>query len=631
MKIGSLVVEIAADSAKFDSAVTKTENRLDVLSRKARVAVGSFAKYTAAAGLAGAAIGSALVAKASAAIDAQAKLAQRLNTTSASMAALERAGDLSGVAMEKIAQGSGDLTRRLSQAATKGGPVAEALDAIGLSAQQLQSIPLDQRIEKINQALVDNAAASQRAAIAGQLFGEEGALFMTQINPEVLAQARKETELFGLALSDVDAAQVEMANDAMSTFGNAADGIIQQLTVQLAPILKAISDQFVDAADEAGGFGNAALDAFDKVITASAFVADAADGIKRTFQLTSDGIIIAINSAMATVSNIIAKALEGMSKIPGVDFSETVNSLNSFAATSESIVEEAWSNVDATLAKPFAGDALRQFVEDARAAGQAAAEAAVQGRASVQGGGETAQGLSPEDTKKQEELQARIEAIRTANATELELLTQKHTAENEALNAALEKKALTEAEWFELAKETKARQEEELTAIEEQAAESRKRVAEQEARAKQAILSQAMAGLTSLMNSNNKQMFEIGKKAAIANSLVSTYQGMSEALKLGYPVGLAAAAAIGVAGFAQVQNIRSQNFQGGGGSAAAASTPVSQVNAQSQTTEGNPGAIKQTMTVSGIDEGELFSGGRVRSLVGELLEYQRNGGQVVLA
>lgn len=630
MKIGSLVVEIAADSSKFDSATAKTTTSLDALSKKATDAVGTFTKYSAAAAAAGGAIAAALYVKASQAIDAQAKLAQRLNTTSESMATLERAGGLSGVAMEKVAQGSGDLTRRLSQAATMGGPVKDALDSIGLSAEQLQSIPLDQRIEKINQALLENADASQRAAIAGQLFGEEGALFMTQINPDVLAQARKETELFGLALSDVDAAKVEMANDAFSTFGMAADGIVQQLTVQLAPIVKAISDEFVNAADEAGGFGNVAIDAFEKVINVAAFVADAADGIKRTFQLTADGIIVAINSAMAKVSEIIADVLEGMSKIPGVDFSETVNSLNSFAATSESIVDQAWSSIDDTLAKPFAGEALRQFVDDARVAGEAAAQAAIEGRAAVQEGGQAAGGLSPEAQKAQEELAARIESIRQANLTEMELLLEKQAMEMEAINAHEELKLSNYQEWADLMLETKLRHEDELTAIEEKAAAERNRVAEEEARNRQQVQASLINGLTGLMNSGSKTMFEIGKAAALSQAAVDGYAAITGAYKVGASiggpaVGAAYGAAAALATANQINAIRSQSF-GGGGGAVSAPSATQAVNAQTEPVNSQQ-APSQTMYVSGFDPKQMYGG----DLIEYLLDYQRDGGNIVLA
>ena len=113
-------------------------------------------------------------------VDAQAKLAQSLGTTVASIQVLERAGELAGVAMSGIEQATKDLTRRLSQAASGAGPAAEALGRLGLSASELLALPLDERVGRINQAIADFVPAAERAAVAGQLFGEEGSIAMSR-------------------------------------------------------------------------------------------------------------------------------------------------------------------------------------------------------------------------------------------------------------------------------------------------------------------------------------------------------------------------------------------------------------------------------------------------------------------
>lgn len=56
-------------------------------------------------------------------VNTQAKLAQSLVTTVASIKTLERAGELAGVSMSGIEQATKDLTRRLSQARPRPGAV----------------------------------------------------------------------------------------------------------------------------------------------------------------------------------------------------------------------------------------------------------------------------------------------------------------------------------------------------------------------------------------------------------------------------------------------------------------------------------------------------------------------------
>jgi hypothetical protein len=174
-------------------------------------------------------------------IDAQAKMAQSLGTTSASLQVLERAGELAGVSLGSVEQSSKDLQRRLSQAAAGGGPVADALKKIHLSARDLIGLPLDERVSAINGALEEFVPAAQRAAIAGQLFGEEGSLLMTRLDPKIIAQAAAEIDRLGYSISEVDAGKIEQANDAISSLGLIGDGLVSQITVAVAPALNAMA------------------------------------------------------------------------------------------------------------------------------------------------------------------------------------------------------------------------------------------------------------------------------------------------------------------------------------------------------------------------------------------------------
>ena len=67
--------------------------------------------------------------------------------------------------------------------------------------------------------------------------------------------------------------------------------------------------------------------------------------------------------------------------------------------------------------------------------------------------------------------------------------------------------------------------------------------------------------LSSLQRSKNKTLFNVGKLAAIANSVVNVAQGVTKALSLGPIIGPALAASIGVAGAVQIAQIRSTTFQ----------------------------------------------------------------------
>jgi hypothetical protein len=227
----------------------------------AQASIAKFAKVgVAAAGAVGVAM-VALTKQSLAQVDAQAKLAQSMGTTVKSMQTLEQAGKLAGVAMSGVQQATGDLTRRLAQAASGAGPVADALDRLGLSAVALSNIPLDERVLKINEALNAMVPAAERAAVAGQLFGEEGSLAMARIDTATIRQAQVDIERFGVAVSEVAAQNIEDANDAVTRLGLVMTGLGNRLATQAAPAIEATANALIALADAFIG-ANVSIDDF---------------------------------------------------------------------------------------------------------------------------------------------------------------------------------------------------------------------------------------------------------------------------------------------------------------------------------------------------------------------------------
>ena len=232
--------------------------RLATFSRRVRIAAAAAVAAAAAAGV-------ALVRSGLQTVDAQAKLAQSLGTTVASIQTLERAGELAGVSMSGIEQATKDLTRRLSQAAAGTGPAADALDRLGLSATDLIALPLDQRVGAINAAIEDFVPAAERAAVAGQLFGEEGSIAMSRIDTGTLRQATEDVLAFGVVVSEQDADQIERTNDAISRLGLIWRGLSNQLAVVAAPALEAVANAMAAVASRTGPLGIAIRGLFDNI------------------------------------------------------------------------------------------------------------------------------------------------------------------------------------------------------------------------------------------------------------------------------------------------------------------------------------------------------------------------------
>ena len=194
-------------------------------------------------GAAAAAAGAALIRSGLQTIDAQAKLAQSLATTTASVQVLARAADLSGNTFRELEAGSARLTRRLSLFAADGsGPAADAIRRLGLNAAELLRLPLDERIARVTEAIRQNAAASEQAALFSQLFGDRGFVAFQRLDPAQLRQANDELRRFGVLVSDADADRIEETNDAVSRLGLIWRGLSNQLAVAAAPALQSAAE-----------------------------------------------------------------------------------------------------------------------------------------------------------------------------------------------------------------------------------------------------------------------------------------------------------------------------------------------------------------------------------------------------
>jgi len=219
----------------------------------------------AAAVAASMAAGVAMVRSGLQTVDVQAKLAQSLETTVASIQVLERAGELAGVSMGQVEQATVQLTRRLSQAAAGTGPAVEALQRLRLTAVELQRLPLDARLAAIQQALGQYVPEAERAAVASQLFGDRAALVFTRIDTATLRQATEDVLAFEVVVSEQDADQIERTNDAISRLGLIWRGLSNQLAVASAPALEAIADAMAAVANRTGPLGIAIRVLFENI------------------------------------------------------------------------------------------------------------------------------------------------------------------------------------------------------------------------------------------------------------------------------------------------------------------------------------------------------------------------------
>lgn len=618
----------------------------------------SVAKWAAASVAAAAAAGIAITKSGLESADALAKESTQLGTTSKDLVTLRRAADMAGVSQNTMSVAARTLRTRMGEAAQGTGEAVAAFDSLGISLEDLQGLPISEQIEKINTALSENVSENERAAVAADLFGSRAGLAVSKISGDTIATAARQVEDFGAALSDVDAAKIENANDTMSQMGLLTQSVSQGLAAQFAPVLDAVAGKIFDAAKETDGFKTAVDWAFDAAVTGAGLAADAFHIIQTVIKSVevylkgmglvglnvAKTIVGAFDYAIDAVSEKINVAIRAMNELPGIDINELVigesESLKRVRAWSDAAgisFEQTKQELRDLVNEPWPSDGIKQFVADAQEAGQAAAEAAVKAR---ENSGPVSLGEGTEtgnDTQK-EELEKRLEAIREGLLTEQEAKNEAYALDQETLKAGYDAKLLSEQEYQErkLAVEKKYNDETLKTQKDQAAAE----VAIQTAatKAKLAVASGSFGNLATLMDTENRKLFEIGKAAALAQATIDGYQAIQSSYaagaKIGGPyTGAAFAATAAIATGVQISKIASTSFGGGGGAASASGTGGGSTSAAetAQTNSNNAeSAVSKTLLLQGdFDSNSLFSGEAVRNLMDKIAEAQADGYKVI--
>ncbi len=151
------------------------------------------------------------------------------------------------------------------------------------------------------------------------------------------------------------------------------------------------------------------------------------------------------------------------------------------------------------------------------------------------------------------------------------------------------------------------------------------------------VTQEYLGDLASLMDSSNREMFEIGKIAALSNAAIDAYGAVTGAYKAGARIGgpILGAAFASAAGLAQANNIMSiANTQyGSGGASSTASSATSSAEADTSAAASAQQAPQPQNVSIQLDLGdaELIPRGYVESLVQSLNEYTSEGGVLLRA
>lgn len=619
VELGGLKVKLVLDDSVMDSGVKGVKNKLTDIEKSAvamgkRVGVVMTAVAAAIAGAIGVALKRA---------DDINKASQKIGVAVDALSRLEYAARLSDVSLDTLTSSVGKLNRNLAEVASGGGEQAkQAFDALQIAVTDSEGKlrETDEVLAEVADRFARMEEGPRKTALAMDLFGRSGAELIPLLNSgkQGLKEMGDEAERLGIVLDQKTAADAERFNDALTRLWAGIQGVATRVMTAALPALNQLSDFF-----ESPEFQKA--------------VATFADGAIKTITAIAQAIVGVTNAASDLFNFLAGKANESLRRVGpagGLTTSELKEDIAEYRAMLEG-TEALWDRPAAEkhLAALEKELSLRTQIVTTWSAMAGAGPMALPPPTPDGSGEDEEDPFTPGSFftgPSEDELSERLDTLREALASEKELEEMNFMERQAQLADFLEREMITKAEYDELFAKAEKEHWENIKEIRKEALSDLEKFNEMSFKDQAKTIFGELEAITAGVKHENDLLFNINKAAAVANAVINTYEGISKSLSA-YPMPLAAVMAgiHAAAGFAQVSSILATTRNTTGGSAKGISGAAGA--ADGAATQPAQGQASNTMFVRGLNPNSLFTGANVRTIAESLIEYQKNGGQVVWA
>ena len=500
-------------AATYNTVLTakdKTAAAFKSVGNSAAAATVKIAKIGAAFATAGVAAGIALTKMSMQNVDALAKVSDRLGIATQSLAGLQHAANLAGVETATLEKSLVKLAVGVSDAADGTGIAKDAFIELGLSAALLEKMPIDQQMLKVADAMQGVELQADKVRLATELFGARGVAVLNMLGggSQNLIEMAKEADHLGIAINRVDAAKIELANDAVERAKGVFTGLGNQLGASFSPLIMTVADSFRQAALDNEDFGSVGRDVVLALLKGYGKLADGVFFLRLGFAQLNVSLLRVAKTIVEKVNPVfktLAEAYNAVASVFGMDLIDE-GKLDKIGMNLEGAIGSALGRVSEMMAQPLPSTGID------------ATFAAI------------------------EERSRRMAEEISNNATGKVLLQDADT--------------------------NGAKIQEKMTFFQEQAVAGEKKRKEFMLMSATAQTSHVLGELGNQfagIASNNKKLFAMNKAFQIAQAIMQTYQGATLAMS-SYPppLNFVMAAATVASGLGQVAQIKAQSFDGGG-------------------------------------------------------------------
>lgn len=260
--IGALRVSLSAETSAFEAGMKRSQRQA---AQTASSIQGSFAKANNAlkAGIAGFLGGislGAIISAGKAALEyagSLAEVAQQLGVTAKDLQVFRFAAGQVGVKQEQLETGLSKLTITLGKVAAGAKMPAAALNAIGISVDQLKGKNTGEALRIIADGLQKIPDRAQRAAVEVALFGKSGAMLDNLLSggSGAINELSAAAEKLGIILSDEQIQNADETADKLNALKTVLSAQIAGIVANNTDAILALADAFSQLVRAAGDAG----------------------------------------------------------------------------------------------------------------------------------------------------------------------------------------------------------------------------------------------------------------------------------------------------------------------------------------------------------------------------------------
>ena len=506
-------IKITAYNATAKAFASVNRGLRSVAKASAPIA-GFMTKWGLATATAAAGASAALVKMRMTAVDNLAKTADKLGATTEALAGLQHAAEISGVSTETMNMALQRMTRRVAEAAMGTGEAKGALEELNLNADALAKLPLDQQMNIVADAMQGVEKQSDRVRLAMKLFDSEGVALVNTLagGSDGLKEMAEEASKLGIAISRVDAAMIEQANDDVLRAKSVFQGFGNQIATELSPLISELAANFYQTALDANEAGRVGSRVAQGLIKGFGYVANAIHGVKIVVNLVRFGLAKMLEFSLIGISKMTKSfdiLIAGYNKLADVfDFEKiTISPSQEFQALADAFgktADDIAAEITESLSAPLPSDEIQAFYDNVQAKARETAE------------------------------------VVAANAPATVL------SDTSLLGEATKKMGLADKARMEGTKKLE---------------EFEKKTAGEKTQFLMGELDTQLGGIAK----HSKKLFAMQKAVQVAQAIMNTYTGATKAIaSYPPPINFAMAALTVANGMAQVAQIKAQSFEGGG-------------------------------------------------------------------